>query len=87
MMRRAFFLLYPGFDLLDFAGPMQSLYEAKKLGLEIELITCSRDARVACDQGIVISDLAPAPGYEASDWVFVPGHALDKHEIPRWLVS
>jgi transcriptional regulator GlxA family with amidase domain len=86
-MRRALFLLYPGFDLLDFAGPFQSLYEAQKLGLEIELLACGMEALIPCDQGIAVSELSPPPSYGPSDWVFVPGCTIGKHEIPRWLVS
>jgi transcriptional regulator GlxA family with amidase domain len=86
-MRRAFFLLYPGFEIIDFAGALQPLDEARKFGLEIELAPCSASESARSEQGVLIADLAPLPEFRAGDWVFVPGFTYEHTTVPPWLVS
>jgi transcriptional regulator GlxA family with amidase domain len=86
-MRRAVFILYPGFEILDLAGPLQALDEARKLGLAMEILKCGTSDSVRSEQGLVVAELEPAPRFEASDWVFIPGHTVGKSPIPRKLVS
>jgi transcriptional regulator GlxA family with amidase domain len=86
-VKRIFFLLYPGFELIDFAGPYQVFHEARKFGLEMELSACSESGECLSEQGILVASLAAPPPFEKGDWVIVPGHTLDKTSIPRWMVS
>jgi transcriptional regulator GlxA family with amidase domain len=86
-MRRAFFLLYPGFELIDFAGPFQVFHEAKKLGLGIEPSACSESSEALSEQGIRISSIAPLPAFGEDDWVMVPGHTLESTSVPGWMIA
>jgi transcriptional regulator GlxA family with amidase domain len=86
-MRRVVFTLYPGFEILDLAGPLQVFDEAKKRGLEIEILSCGLSDSAVSEQGLAVSGLAPMPSFGAGDWIFVPGHTVGKVPIPRALVS
>lgn len=59
-MRRVVFLLFPGFEVLDFAGPLQVFYEAVNRGLERELVFSGTAARVVSEQGLTVADLVAA---------------------------
>jgi len=86
-VRRVVFILYPGFEILDLAGPLQVFDESEKRGYEIKILTCGIHDSIRSEQGLVVAELAPLPRFEASDWVFVPGHTVGKVPIPRELVS
>jgi transcriptional regulator GlxA family with amidase domain len=72
-MTRVLFLLLPGLELLDFAGPLQALHEAAALGCPYEIHACSPAPEAATDQGPVLARLEPLPEPAAGDLVFVPG--------------
>jgi transcriptional regulator GlxA family with amidase domain len=86
-VRRVVFILYPGFEILDLAGPLQAFDESRKRGHEIEILTCGPSESLRSEQGLAVSGLAAIPRFEASDWVFVPGHTVGKVPIPHELVS
>jgi transcriptional regulator GlxA family with amidase domain len=70
---RVLFLLLPGVELLDFAGPLQALHEAVSFGCAYQLRFCSPDPELATDQGPGLSRLEPLPAPEPGDLVFIPG--------------
>lgn len=86
-MKRAIFLLFPGFELLDFACPRQVFHEARKGGMELEVLVCGTQDRLACEQGIVLAELPPPPAFTAEDWVFVPGFTLELTPLPDCLLA
>jgi transcriptional regulator GlxA family with amidase domain len=81
-MKRIVFLLFPGFELLDFAGPVQVFHESRKRGLDLELMFCSSRPRETCEQGLSIGDLQPYPEFRPDDHVFVPGFTPDLTPVP-----
>lgn len=81
-MKRVVFLLYPGFELLDFAGPLQVFHEANKRGLGIELVLCGTSPSVVCEQGLVLADLVAVPDPQPGDNVFVPGFTPELTPVP-----
>ena len=72
-MTRVLFLILPGVELLDFAGPLQALHEATALGCPYRIHACSPQPEAATDQGPVLARLEPLPDPAAGDLVFVPG--------------
>lgn len=72
-MTRVLFLILPGVELLDFAGPLQTLHEAAALGCPYEIHACSPRPEADTDQGPVLARLEPLPDPAAGDLVFVPG--------------
>jgi transcriptional regulator GlxA family with amidase domain len=72
-MTRVLFLILPGVELLDFAGPLQALHEAAALGCPYEIHTCSPASEAATDQGPVLARLEPLPEPAPGDLVLVPG--------------
>lgn len=86
-MRRIVFLLFPGFEMLDFVGPLQVLHEAKKRGLELELLFTGNVPSVASEQGLTLKDLEPYPEFRADDHVFIPGFTLELTPIRPELVK
>lgn len=72
-MTRVLFLILPGVELLDFAGPLQALHEAATLGCSYQIHACSPAPEAATDQGPVLARLEPLPDPAAGDLVFIPG--------------
>lgn len=72
-MTRVLFLVLPGVELLDFAGPLQALHEAAQFGCAYQLRFCSPDPELVTDQGPGLSRLEPLPAPEPGDLVFIPG--------------
>jgi transcriptional regulator GlxA family with amidase domain len=81
-MRRIVFLLFPGFELLDFAGPVQVFHESRKRGFDLELLFCSSRPHETCEQGLTIGELQPYPEFQPDDLVVVPGFTLDITPVP-----
>ena len=81
-MTRVVFLVLPGVELLDFAGPLQALHEAQALGADYELHLCSPEPAVPTDQGPVLAGLAPLVQPRAGDLVMIPGSMAFAHEPP-----
>lgn len=72
-MIRIVFLILPGVELLDFAGPLQALHEAQQFGAFHELRLCSPNSLVPTDQGPTLANLEPLPVPGADDLVMIPG--------------
>ena len=72
-MPRMMFLLYPGFELLDFSGPAQVFHDARQLGMDLELLFCGSQESLVSEQGLVVAGLVSLPETRPGDWVFVPG--------------
>jgi len=81
-MKRFVFLLFPGFELYDFAGPLQVLHESRKRGLDLELLFCASGPQEVCEQGLSVGELKPYPEFRPDDHVFIPGFTLDITPVP-----
>ncbi len=81
-MTRVIFLLLPGVELLDFAGPLQALHEAGHFGMPYDLHCCSPCPEVGTDQGPVLAHLEPLLEPAESDLVFIPGSAAFRRSRP-----
>lgn len=67
------FLLLPGLEILDLAGPLQAFSEAIHAGAALEIRLCSPEPRVRTDQGLWLAELEPLPVPAPDDLVIVPG--------------
>jgi transcriptional regulator GlxA family with amidase domain len=87
--RRIVFALFPGAEILDFAGALQAFHEANGLlprgGYEILL--CALTAELLTAQGLHLAALRPLPETDAHDLILVPGYELDRTTVPRKLVD
>jgi transcriptional regulator GlxA family with amidase domain len=89
-MTRIVFLILPGVELLDFAGPLQALHEAQPFGAFHELRLCSPGSLVPTDQGPTLANLEPLPAPEPDDLVMIPGSTAfagtrPAPEVLEWL--
>lgn len=85
-MKSVYFLLFPGFEILDFTGPLEVFFEAKKHGLDLEIHYCASTPELACEQGLSLSRLEPFPDFRSDDLVYVPGLTLEVTPLPQDLV-
>jgi transcriptional regulator GlxA family with amidase domain len=91
MNRRALVFVFPGCELLDFAGPVQALHEAgERGGPKFDVVYCGHEKTVKTAQGMTLSDISPLPALRADDWIIIPGYTVDgrKHCSPStkaWL--
>src|SRR5262245_55112442 len=87
--RRVLVLMLPAVHALDFAGPVQAVYEANGFGAcyELRYVGASREVRSA--QGFVFSGIEPLPVVDQEDWILVPGiesTQLEQVDVPAdWL--
>ena len=89
-MTRVVFLILPGVELLDFAGPLQALHEAQHRGAAYELRLCSPCSEVLTDQGPSLARLEPLIEPKPGDYVFIPGstafpRSKPSPEVLEWL--
>jgi transcriptional regulator GlxA family with amidase domain len=90
-MTRVVFLILPGVELLDFAGPLQVLHEASlHFGASYELHACAPQVEVPTDQGLRLAGLEPLLEPRSGDCVFVPGdpefpRSRPSPEVLEWL--
>jgi transcriptional regulator GlxA family with amidase domain len=89
-MTRVIFLILPGVELLDFAGPLQALHEAQHFGAAYEPRLCSPCPEVLTDQGPVLAKLEPLIAPSLGDFMFIPGSpafhgSQPTPEILEWL--
>ena len=90
-MTRVIFLILPGVELLDFAGPLQALHEASQhFGASYELHLCSPWLEVPSDQGLALTRLEPLIAPASGDLVFIPGspafhRSRPEPEVLEWL--
>ena len=92
--QRVHFLVLPGVNLLDLAGPAQVLDAAARLGMPYKLIFCAHRPEVCSAQGLVFAHLQPLEPVQPGDLVIVPGLQIGNEEarkgvcepaITRWL--
>lgn len=82
-MTRAVFLVLPGVEILDFAGPLQALWEARQLGADYEIRTCSPFPEAPSAQGPALARLEPLVEPREGDLVFVPGSPEFRRGLPE----
>lgn len=87
MTRRVWFILFPGCEILDVAGPVQALSEASAYGAGYAVQYCGLEPVVRTAQGLEISGIQPLPEVAADDWVFVPGFQLSGGAPPLGLIG
>ncbi len=56
-MKQIIFLLFPGIELLDFSGPLQTFVEAKNHGCDLTVEYCSWQAEISASQEVFINRL------------------------------
>lgn len=89
MRRTVYFILFPGCEILDIAGPVQALFEAEAHGAAYNMQYCGTTTSIMTAQQLTLSGLQPLPHVTSEDWVMVPGfpviHDKAPAEIVRWL--
>ena len=98
-MKQILFLLFPGMEILDFSGPLQTFFEAKNYGCPISITYCSWLQEITTTQGVVLhkpdhfSNTTPC----REDMIIIPGvdhriytdNGLKKipGEVFEWLIK
>lgn len=84
------FVILPEVEILDLAGPLQTLAEVNRLRERYRIRLCSTRKQIRTDQGLVLADLDPLPEPAPDALVVVPGMPyratknIDRAVI-RWL--
>ncbi len=71
--RRAIFVVFPGCEILDLAGPVQVLHEATALGARYALSYHAATPTVQTAQGLELGGLEALPDVGPGERVIVPG--------------
>ena len=96
-MKQIVFLLFPGLEIMDFAGPLQTFVEAKNYGCDLTVKYCSWEHEIRASQDVFINRLPHFskidPGKD--DMLIIPGiehqkyadNELDKvpNDVYDWL--
>jgi transcriptional regulator GlxA family with amidase domain len=81
--------LFPGCEVLDVAGPLQTFHEANACGANYRIRMVSSSPQIAMAQPLMVAGLAPLPEVHPGDLVIVPGFDLRGKKPPaqlgRWL--
>jgi transcriptional regulator GlxA family with amidase domain len=82
------FVLLPEVEILDLAGPLQALSEAKRYRIRL----CATKESVRSSQGLTLSQLEPLPEVSAEALVVVPGMPYAatmkiERRVIRWLAQ
>ena len=94
MARDIWFILPPGFMLLDFSGPAEALRIATEFGADFHLHYAAVNEVVRCSLGLPLGGMAPLPSQLADDsLVIIPGAANsaaayampEARQVVRWL--
>ncbi|MDJ0752338.1 MAG: DJ-1/PfpI family protein [Ardenticatenaceae bacterium] len=74
-MTQIVFLILPGVEILDLAGPVQTFFEANELGANYTLRYCSTTSSLTSAQGLSLTklELFSDVDIQAGDFVFIPG--------------
>ena len=74
-MKQIIFLLFPGLEILDFAGPLQTFVEARNHGCGLVVKQCSWESEIRASQDIHISRIRHFSKIkpEQIDIIFIPG--------------
>jgi transcriptional regulator GlxA family with amidase domain len=81
------FTLFPGCEILDFAGPLQTFHEAQGLGAAYEIVLSGTSESVDTAQGLRLCGLLPLPQVGAGDLVLVPGLQVDRTRLAPPLLA
>jgi transcriptional regulator GlxA family with amidase domain len=86
------FVLLPQVEILDLAGPLQTLSEANRARERYRIRLCATTPRIVTDQGVVLSELEPLPEAPGNALVIVPGmpyRTTEKIErkVTRWIAD
>lgn len=82
------FLLLPGLEILDMAGPLQAFTEAIYAGADLRVRYCSPETRVRTDQGLWLAELEPLPAPAATDLIVVPGMRFaETDKVPAAVIA
>ncbi|HEY0017229.1 MAG TPA: GlxA family transcriptional regulator [Longimicrobium sp.] len=83
-MQRVTFVVLPGVDLLDLAGPVEVFHAANPLGGDYHVRIAGPQPAVRARQGVALAELEPLPdGVGAGDLVVVPGMSMESaHQAP-----
>lgn len=84
--------MLPEVEILDLAGPLQTLSEANRSRQRYRIRLCATKPRIVTDQGLVLSELEPLPEMTGNALVIVPGmpyRATEKIErkVTRWIAN
>jgi transcriptional regulator GlxA family with amidase domain len=85
--RRVVFALFPGCEVLDFAGPLQAFHEAAPFGARYEIVQAAATPELRTAQGLALAGLVPFPDVGPGDRVIVPGYTLADTRPPAALVA
>lgn len=74
-MKQVIFLLFPGTEILDFAGPLQTFIEAKNRGCNLTVSYCSWQTEISVSQDVFINRLPHFSTVvpEQDDVIVIPG--------------
>jgi len=74
-MKQIIFLLFPGFEIMDFAGPLQTFSEAKNHGCDLLVKFCSWQREICASQEVFINRLHYFSNINAqkNDIIIIPG--------------
>lgn len=77
-MQQVVFVVLPGVDLLDLAGPVEVFHAANGLGGDYHVRIAGPSPAVRARQGLSLAELEPLPdGVGEGDLVIVPGMPID----------
>ena len=85
--RRAIFVVFPGCEILDLAGPVQVLHEATALGARYALSYHAATPTVKTAQGLELGGLEALPDVGPGERVIVPGFPVADFRVPPKLVT
>ncbi len=80
-MKQVIFLLFPGIEILDFAGPLQTFAEAKNHGCSLIVKYCSWQPEISTSQGVFINRLRHFSKVipKKDDIIIIPGIEHQKY--------
>ncbi|WDP90026.1 MAG: helix-turn-helix domain-containing protein [Desulfobacter sp.] len=74
-MKQVIFLLFPGVEILDFAGPLQTFMEARNRGCDLTVDCCSWQTEIRSSHSVFINRLDHFSGIrpQQGDILVIPG--------------
>lgn len=84
------FVVLPQVEILDLAGPLQTLHEANRGRERYRIRLCATTRQIVSAQGVTLSDLDPLPEDAGDALVIVPGMPYAatlkiERAVTRWL--